>query len=288
MQQKQSQNQLFDRSLIKARLEEKQNQPVDFISTLIVEDLHIRLAAISRDFKNAAIIGSDAKSFPAKSSSATSPINFSHFSTLAKTTKSPLLELDNLILPEKNYDLIISLLDLQVINNVPKFLNQILAHLKPDGLMMMAFIGNETLTELRQSWLKADEQILGGINARVAPFIDVKSAGNLLQDSGFALPVADIDHHIVRYADALSLMKELKLLGANNPLVNKPDRFVTKNHLALACKYYEENFSDADKRVRATLDIIWMSGWKPDASQQKPLKPGSAKISLAKALSSKI
>ncbi len=284
----QNQNQLFDRSLIKTRLQKKHNQPIDFISTLLVEDLHIRLASISRDFKKAVIIGSEIKSFPRKSTSATSPINFTHFSTLAKTTKAPLLNINNFNLPKKNYDLIVSLLDLQVINNVPKFLNQIHAHLKPDGLMMMAFIGNETLTELRQAWLKADEEILGGANARVAPFIDVKSAGNLLQNSGFALPVADIDHHIVRYADAISLMKELKFLGANNPLFNKPDRLVTKNHLALACKYYEESFSDKDSRVRATLDIIWMSGWKPDASQQKPLKPGSAKTSLAKALSSKI
>ncbi len=277
----QKSDELFDKELIKKRLDLAQNEPVDFISELVVEDLHQRLAAIKRDFQNAIIIGPNPKSFPPSSASATSPINFSYISTLSNNGKTKAINANNLTLPNKNYDLIISFLDLQIINDVPKYLKQIHAHLNPDGLMIAAYIGNETLNELRLSWLKADEEILGGSYARVAPFIDIKSAGNLLQSAGFALPVADIDHHIVRYSSALSLMKEIKTLCASNPLSQKPNEPISKTHLFLAAKYYEENFADDDGRIRATLDILWMSGWKPHESQQKPLARGSAQVSMS-------
>src|SRR5690606_27919334 len=106
----------------------------------------------------------------------------------------------------------------------------------------------------------------------------------LLQRAGFALPVSDVEPHVVRYESPLSLMRELKALGASNPLADKPHRMATLRLIRAASAAYERLAADADGRVRATLEIVWMSGWAPHASQQKPLKPGSAQVSLAQVL----
>src|SRR5690606_17048372 len=152
--------------------------------------------------------------------------------------------------------------------------------LRPDGLLMAAFIGGESLSELREAFLAADSLVSGGASARVAPMAQVRDAGALLQRAGFALPVADVETHTVRYANAFALMAELKALGAANPLADRPRRFATRTLLAAAATAYQEAAGDADGRVRATLEVIWLAGWVPHESQQKPLRPGSAKISL--------
>jgi hypothetical protein len=140
---------------------------------------------------------------------------------------------------------------------------------------------------LRRAWLFADEAYSGGAYTRVAPFIDVRDAGALLQRAGFALPVADVETHLVRYKSPLALMQELKALAASNPLTDRPKTFAVKQLLADACKHYEAIASDEDGRIRATLEIVWMSGWAPHESQQKPLAPGSADVSLTKILSNR-
>ena len=73
-------------------------------------------------------------------------------------------------------------------------------------------------------------------------------------------------------------------MGAANVLIERrrtPSRRATLLRMA---EIYAERFADADGRIRATFDIIWLSGWAPHASQQQPLKPGSAKASLAEAV----
>jgi len=182
-----------------------------------------------------------------------------------------------------DYDLIVSVLDLQVVNDVPGTLTRLRRLLRPDGFFVAAVLGGRSLTELRSAWIAADSEFAGGAFVRVAPFMDVRDAGSLLQRAGFALPVSDTDTHSVRYGDALKLMRELKQLGAGNPMMEKPQRLVTPNHLVKAVSAYPV---DADDRVAATLEIIWLSGWAPDDSQQKPLQPGSATMSLAEALKS--
>jgi len=286
MQNSDKKNLLFDRDLIAQRLNNKYIKD-DFIGKLISNDIHQRLAPISRKFNNAIIIGPNPNSFPKTSATIGGEIIFEHFSTLKKLNNIALINAENLTLPHKKYDLIISFLDLQITNNVPNYLKQINAHLTPDGLMLIAAIGGNSFTELRLAWLKADEEIIGGAYSRIAPFIDVKSAGSLLQNSGFAMPMADIDHHIIRYASPLNLMQEIKNFAASNPLKQKPNQPVTKKHLSKAIENYIEIASDDDGRIRASLDILWLLGWSPDASQPKPLAPGSAKMSLTKVLSNK-
>lgn len=278
---------LFDKELIGRRLNLRKTPDDNFVLDIVIEDLHERLAPIKREFKNALIMGANPNLLPKSSATAIAKISFNQASTIIKNNDFIFLDVENLKFPKNNYDLIISLLDLQTINNVPQFLKQIRLSLAPDGFMLIGAIGGSSLSELRYAWLKADEEMMGGAYARVAPFIDVKSAGSLLQNAGFALPMADIDNHKVRYSSALSLMKEIKAYGASNPLKQKPNKQISKTHLASACAIYDDMFSDEDERIRASLDILWLSGWAAHESQQKPLAPGSAQVSLTKILTKK-
>lgn len=180
----------------------------------------------------------------------------------------------------ESLDLVVSLLSLQTMNDIPGMLVQIRRALKPDGLFLGAFAGAGTLSELRESLLAAETELYGGASPRVIPFTDVRDAGALLQRAGLALPVADVETVAVRYETLFGLMADLRAMGETSALVDRSRRPGTRRLFARAAEIYAERFSDADGRVRASFPIVWMSGWAPDASQQKPLKPGSAKISL--------
>jgi SAM-dependent methyltransferase len=181
-------------------------------------------------------------------------------------------------------DLAVSALAFQFVNDLPGVLAQIRRALKPDGLLLAAMIGGDTLTELRQSFAAAEAELEGGISPRVAPFADLRDVGALLQRAGFALPVTDVDRIMVRYDSALVLMQDLRRMGATNVLVERrrvPTRRATLLRMA---QVYGERFADPDGRIRATFDLVWLSGWAPHESQQQPLQPGSAKASLAEAV----
>ncbi len=191
---------------------------------------------------------------------------------------------DAFTLAEQHYDCIVSLLDLQCVNDVPGHLAQLGRALKADGLLLVAFFAGDTLHELRQSWLDAELEITGGVSPRVAPMIGVRELGGLMQRAGLALPVADIDHTIVRYTDVFSLMREIKYFGFANPLVGRIGKFVSRRFLTKMAEHYHANNTDEDGRIHATLEVAWAMAWKPHESQQKPLKPGSAMHLLADAL----
>lgn len=274
---------IFNRQQIAARLQRFQRNRADFVTELVVADLRERLAPITRDFAKALIMGPAARFLPQSAHSATGAINFTRAASLVHW-EGNMLDPENFLPPHNDYDLIVSLLDLQTVNDVPGFLTQIRRHLAPDGLMLLAAIGGNSFGDLRSAWLNADAQLSGGAYARVAPFIDVRDAGALMQRAGFALPVADIEHHTIRYASPLALMQEIRALGASNPLVDAPPKPATKSLLATACTQYQALAGDDDGRVRADLDILWLSGWAPHESQQKPLAPGSAEVSLKSVL----
>lgn len=271
---------VFDRDLIAARLRRRPGGLRDFVTALVLDDLEDRLLTVTRDFASALIMGPDAAPLPERGETRNGPFAYERVSTLLDSDGIPLADPEQLSLPRTDYDLIVSILDLQVINDVPGFLVRARAHLAPDGLFLAAALGGSTLSELRQAFLAADAAILGGAVARVAPFIEVRDGGGLLQRAGFALPVADVETHIVRYAGPLALMAELKQLGASNPLADRPERMATRSLIGAASEFYAERASDPDGRVRATLEIVWISGWVPHESQQKPLERGSAQVSL--------
>lgn len=181
-------------------------------------------------------------------------------------------------------DLAVSLLSLHGVNDLPGTLIQLRRALRPDGLFVGCLFGGATLTELRQSFGQAESEIEGGVSPRVAPFAAVREAGALLQRAGFALPVADTDTLTVRYADPFSLMRDLRAMGMTNALTERRRTPLRRATLLRAAEIYVERFADPDGRVRATFEVLWLSGWVPHASQQKPLRPGSAKSRLADAL----
>lgn len=187
------------------------------------------------------------------------------------------------LLPE-SCDCIVSLLALHTVNDLPGVLVQMRRALRPDGLFIAALAGGDTLTELRSALFDAEIEVTGGASPRIAPFADVRSLGQLLQRAGFALPVADSDTITVRYSSPIRLMHDLRAMAATNALAERSRRPMKRTVLMRALELYAERFSDADGKVRATFEIVWLSGWAPHESQQKPLKPGSAKMRLADAL----
>src|SRR5207253_6967956 len=181
-------------------------------------------------------------------------------------------------------DLVVSALAFQFVNDLPGALAQIRRALKPDGLLLAAMIGGETLVELRLCLAVAEAECEGGVSPRVAPFADLRDVGVLLQRAGFALPVTDVDGVVVRYDNAFALMQDLRRMGATNVLMERRRTPTRRATLLRMAQLYAERFSDADGRIRATFDIVWLSGWAPHGSQQQPLQPGSAKASLAEAV----
>jgi SAM-dependent methyltransferase len=265
---------LFDRTLLQARQRRALSQgAATFLLDRVADDMMDRLAAVTREFADAADIwtpGEGLASYP----------RFKSF------TRIPLEDSPREILPLEpgSLDLAVSALAFQFVNDLPGVLAQIRRALKPDGLLLAAMIGGDTLTELRQSFAAAETECEGGVSPRVAPFADLRDVGSLLQRAGLALPVTDVDRVVVRYGSAFALMQDLRRMGATNILLERrraPTRRATMLRMA---QIYGERFADSDGRIRATFDIIWLSGWAPDASQQKPLKPGSAKTSLEAAV----
>jgi len=181
-------------------------------------------------------------------------------------------------------DLVVSCLALHWVNDLPGALVQIRRALKPDGLLLAALVGGDTLFELRECLAAAEAELEGGASPRVAPFADVQALGALLQRAGFALPVADLDRHVVRYAHMLELLRDLRRMGATNVLLERRRAPLRRATLARAAARYAERFADADGRIRATFEVISISGWAPHESQQKPLRPGAARVRLADAL----
>jgi SAM-dependent methyltransferase len=267
---------LFDRALLRARQARALGPgPVTFLLDRIAEDMAERLQAVLREFKNAADVGTPGDQLRNALSERVDQL---------APVDLPDLESEPLPLQPESLDLIVSALAFQFVNDLPGVLAQLRRALKPDGLLLAAMIGGDTLTELRQSFAAAEAELESGVSPRVAPFADLRDVGALLQRAGFALPVTDVDRIVVRYTDAFALMQDLRRMGATNILSERrrtPTRRATMLRMA---QIYAERFADPDGRIRATFDVISLSGWAPHESQQQPLRPGSAKASLAEAV----
>ena len=185
---------------------------------------------------------------------------------------------------EHSVDAVVSVGSLHWVNDLPGSLAQIQRILKPDGLFMAVLPGTETLRELRQICVETDAARYGGITPRVSPFIDIRDAGALLQRTGFALPVADSDILTVSYENLFGLMRDLRCSAQQNMLHARLQHFTPKSWFMDAAKRYEKTFSDGERRITASVEIITMTGWKPSANQQQPAKRGSGKVSFLDAL----
>jgi len=205
---------------------------------------------------------------------------------LAALCPRPALVCDEDLLPFRNasLNLIVSGLALHRVNDLPGALIQIRRALAPDGLFMAALLGAGALSELRAALIEAEAEVQGGASPRVAPFGDVRAYGALLQRAGFALPVADVETLAMRYANPREVMREIRALGGGNVLLARSRRPLTRRTLQRAEDIYRARHGAPDGQVTASFEIVYLSGWGPDPSQQKPLKPGSAAQRLADAL----
>src|SRR5712675_969896 len=270
---------LFDRALLRARQSRAlRSGSATFLLDRVAEDLAERLHAVLREFKTAADIGTVGDQ-----------VRDAVAGRVGKIARIDLPDRESEPIPlaPESLDLAVSALAFQFINDLPGVLTQIRRALRPDGLLLAAMIGGDTLTELRQSFAAAEAECEGGVSPRVAPFADLRDIGSLLQRAGFALPVTDVDSLVVRYDNAFALMADLRAMGATNVMVERrrtPTRIATMLRMS---EIYASRFSDPDGRIRATFDIIWLSGWAPHDSQPKPLQPGSAKASLEAAVKGK-
>ena len=285
---------LFDRPLHRRRLDRAAANfsAAGFLKARAAQDVVERLEAIMRSFPRAVDLGARDGAFrrALAQSDAAPRVGFLIETDLSRTMLAdragPRAQMDEerLAFADQSLDLVVSALALHWVNDVPGALIQIRRALKPDGLFLGAMLGGATLTELRQALTAAEAELTDGAGLRVSPFADTFDAAALLQRAGFALPVADIDRVRVRYAHPLKLIADLKAMGETNALVERARRPLSRRVLARACEIYAERFSEPDGRVVATFDIITLTGWAPHPDQQKPLRPGSAKMRLADAL----
>jgi len=267
--------QIFDRALFCARVAKARGSGPDILNRTLATELVERLALITRDFARACVIAPDPEGI-AGALASTGRV------TVVKTMTPPADE--SFGFDDGAFDAIFNIADLHAMNDVPGALAQMQRALAPDGLLLACLFAGDTLGELRQSFLAAEAQVTGGATPRVAPMIGVRELGALLQRAGLALPVADLDRTMVRYGDAISLIHEIRALGMANCLSDRSRVPVSRRLLAAAASHYHDNFADADGRIRATLELAWLTAWSPHDSQPKPLKPGSAKMRLADAL----
>jgi SAM-dependent methyltransferase len=268
---------LFDRAMLRARIDRaRRGAPVTFLLDRVREDMEDRLQAVTRGFSDVADIWTPGELLR-------KPLT-DRFQSVVRVDSG---EAEVLPLQPESLDLVVSALALQFVNDLPGVLAQIRRALKPDGLLLAAMIGGDTLTELRQSFAAAEAECEGGVSPRVLPFADLRDIGSLLQRAGLALPVTDVDRVVVRYDSAFALMADLRRMGATNILIERRRTPTRRATLLRMAQIYGERFSDSDGRIRATFDVIWLSAWAPHESQQKPLRPGSAKASLEAAVKGK-
>lgn len=263
---------LFDFSAReRARARATRLQGDRFLDVAAAEGLVARLSAVNRQFVEGMMLDVPE---PVQECLSRFARNWT-FATLGESESVPL--------KGEKFDLIVSVNWLQVINDLPGVLIQINSALNPDGLFMATLLGGNTLTELRASFAQAESATRGGLSPRVSPFADVRDLGGLLQRAGFALPVSDVERLTVRYGDFFALARDLRAHGFTNAMAMRSRRPLRRDTLAALLAHYAAHHADGGKLL-ARFETLYLTGWSPHESQQKPLQPGSAKARLAEAL----
>lgn len=284
---------VFDRALVRRRLDRAfASGAGDFLLDRTTDDLIERLLTVQRTFRSILDLGTPRSVLADRLAETYQDASVTRIAPIAGWAgASPILRAvadeERAPLKAASFDLAVSLLSLHSVNDLPGVLTQIRQSLKPDGLFMGALFGGQTLQELRQTMTEAELDLTGGASPRVAPFADLRDLGHLLQRAGLALPVTDIDRLTIRYDTLFDLARDLRTMGATNALQERSRKPLGRAVFLRAAERYAAAFADPDGRIRATFDIIWLSGWAPHESQQKPLRPGTAKMRLADVLGDK-
>jgi len=282
---------LFDRGLLRRRRSRFAGEVSqhEFLLARVATEIAERIEAILREFPLAldlgafnGVLGRRVGALP----SVKEMIYAESAPALAKLCPRPVIVCDEDLLPfrDASLNLVVSGLALHRVNDLPGALIQIRRALHPDGLFLGAALGGRSLQELRQSLLEAEAEEEGGASPRIAPFADVRDYGALLQRAGFALPVTDADLLTVIYPSPRDLMLEIRALGGGNVMAARRKEPLPRRTLQRAEAIYRDRFGTGDGRIKASFEIVYLSGWAPHESQQQPLKPGSAVKRLADAL----
>ena len=269
---------IFDRYLYARR--RARASGTDFLVRDVAAHLAERIAAVNREFHKALDLNSRQEGFVELQVASQNWVCTSPFRAFERVTA------DEEMLPfaPASFDLVTSVLSLHTVNDLPGTLVQIRRVLKPDGLFVAALFGGETLRELREAFAIGEGEIAGGITPHISPFADIRDLGGLLQRAGFALPVADMERTVATYREFSSLVGDLRALGETNALSERSRRFLRRETIEAVLAHYLGRYSQPDGRLRATFDIVYLTGWAPHESQQKPLAPGSARTRLSDAL----
>ena len=283
---------LFDEHLLAPR-RDRMNAAfcggADFLHREIAELVAARLAEVNRPFPDAVIVGSGGGIFAQALVGRIEhpPVQIERSPARARRAGAEVAKtLDPLPLQPASFDLALSCLEMHWLNDPVGHLIQLRQALRPDGLLIAALFGGQTLYELRDSVAEAEVEIYGGLSPRVAPMAEIRDLGALLQRAGFAMPVADSERLRVTYSDPLVLMRELRAMGETNVLADRRRVFLRRAMLERAGEIYTERFSTAEGRIQATFEITFLTGWAPAKGQPEPLRPGSASKRLADALGS--
>lgn len=249
---------LTDRpALLRNRARAAATGPELFLHERLRDDIEDRLAMVNRAFTAPAVVTGW-------------PTIWGGWNGAKVITDDALLSLE-----ENAHDLVIHALSLHWADDPVGQLVQCRRALKPDGLLIAALFGGETLHELRAALATAESQITGGLAPRVLPMGEIRDLGNLLNRAGLALPVADSDEVTVRYDSALHLMRDLRQMGEANAMEARLRRPTTRGLMLEAARLYADIHGE-DGRIPATFEIVTLTGWAPAPDQPQPLKPGSA------------
>jgi SAM-dependent methyltransferase len=279
---------IFDRALLRVRQKRARALGLEtFLIDRVAKEAIERLSVVLRSFERAADLDTPADALRDALQANGKVTSLARASIESEAGLETMVGDEGRPFADASFDLVVSGLALQFVNDLPGVLIQARRALRPDGLLLAAMIGGESLHELREAFALAESEMEGGLSPRVAPFADIRDLGGLMQRAGFALPVVDSDRFIVRYDSPLALMRDLRAMGATNILIERRRTPLRRATLRRMIEIYAERFSDSDGRLRATFEIVWLSGWAPHDSQPKPLRPGSATRRLADALGTK-
>jgi NADH dehydrogenase [ubiquinone] 1 alpha subcomplex assembly factor 5 len=283
---------IFDRKALRAHRERAARLPADhrFLDEAVRARLVDRLDDMRRDFRQVLDLGcGDGRLAGLLAESGREPMIVSFDGARGFATGAPypvVGDAEALPFAAGSFDLVVGALSLHWTNDLPGALWQIQRILRPDGLLLAALWGGDTLKELREALILAEVETAGGAGPRISPFTDVRDAGALLQRAGFALPVVDSETLTVTYPDMFRLMRDLRGMGETNAVLDRRRAFTRRDTLLRAAAIYQERFGDEAGRIPASFQVLTLTGWSPHESQQKPLRPGSAVARLADALKS--
>lgn len=280
---------LFDRKLLRQRRNRIAASLPEhaFLLQRVIDDMLDRVESINRNFDRVLVLGGGGlfSGLLAERPNAAEKIGTLIETDLAeKLARDVCVDEEQLPFADESFDLVIAPLSLHWCNDLPGALVQINRALKSDGFLAAAVFGGASLKELRQSLLAAETELYGGASARVSPFADTMDMAGLLQRTGFAMPVTDVDRVTVRYGNAFVLMRDLRAMGETSVLAERSRKPVSKRFFVRTAEIYSERFAQADGKIPASFEIIHAGGWAPHPDQPRPKRPGSATARLADAL----